>query len=143
MRHARNLNIRIYRIEPTAIEVVDGLVLERARNDSSWSSVMQAIGEISETTQSLLFIEFNHQNNEDIQATCEKLRGYAEHVEVLKEPTSIETVWNFRSRAVGLLSASETSEKPIPFVEDCGIPPQRLPWRLSAPCFSTHVSFSQ
>ncbi len=112
--------------KPIAIETVDEHVVERARNDASWSTVSAFLGSPQYNSQSFLFIEYDTHNQDGLHQAIDIVEQHALHIELLTEPQLIEQAWQFRSRAVGLLSASLTKEQPVPFVEDCAVPPERL-----------------
>lgn len=107
---------------PTAIEAVDDMVLQLVRNDASWDSLSLLLEDAKDNTKAILFVEVS-----DATAFANLANHYkpllAKTINDEKEKT---VAWEFRSRSVGLLSSLKGNKRPIPFVEDCAVPPERL-----------------
>jgi FAD/FMN-containing dehydrogenase/Fe-S oxidoreductase len=108
--------------KPTAIEVVDEMVLETARNDTSWQSIAQLLGNVKNEVRAILFVESNKSNQ--LLPLAKKYNPIL--ARELQEKEEYELAWSFRSRSVGLLSSLKGKKRPVPFVEDCAVPPDRL-----------------
>jgi FAD/FMN-containing dehydrogenase/Fe-S oxidoreductase len=110
------------KLKPTAIETVDEMVLETAQMDASWQSVSALLGNAQKRTKAVLFVESNTTN-----LLFDVAKNYNPIlVKVLESQEEQEIAWGFRSRSVGLLSSLQGDKRPVPFVEDCAVPPQRL-----------------
>ncbi|MDP7005416.1 MAG: FAD-binding and (Fe-S)-binding domain-containing protein [Phycisphaerales bacterium] len=108
---------------PMAIEVVDEMVLKTARNDICWQSISTILGGARDDTNAVLIVECNNETT--------ILAEMCEHkpllVKTITDPVEQENAWSFRSRSVGLLSSLHGTKRPVPFVEDCVVPPKKLP----------------
>jgi FAD/FMN-containing dehydrogenase/Fe-S oxidoreductase len=121
---------RLLAFDPLAIEVMDEWVQRLAREGGLLDDVPKSLTGQGDTV--LVFIEFagNDASKVDEQmAAC--LRAAAElpgfvAAHAASKPSDIAHLWSVRSGAVGLLGAAEGRRKPIAFVEDCVVPPERL-----------------
>ncbi len=121
--HALRCGVDLAKHSPTAIETVDELVLETARSDSSWLSISTLLGDVKDEAKAILFVESSNSN---------KLLNVAKNhtpllIKNLIHREDQELAWSFRSRSVGLLSSLQGKQRPVPFVEDCAVPPNKLP----------------
>ncbi len=111
--------------KPLAIETVDEMVLETARNDASWENVSALLDGAKDETNALLFVECRNVNVNSLMQTINSFDPL--HINVLNNRNEQKIAWSFRSRSVGLLSSLQGTKKPIPFVEDCAVLPEKLP----------------
>ena len=113
--------------QPSAIECVDGMVLDSARNDNCWESVKELLGKHSTEIRSLLFVEFVGVSSR-IQEAFAFAKNHSNAVHLFRTDDEIlmNAAWSFRSKSVGLLSATKGEKQPVPFVEDCAVPPESL-----------------
>ena len=107
---------------PTAIETVDEMVLETARNDASWQPISELLGNAKDSARAILFVESN--DAKPLLDVAKKFNPLL--LKNLKDKEEQNLAWAFRSRSVGLLSSLEGKKRPIPFVEDCAVPPDCL-----------------
>ncbi|MBC8523258.1 FAD-binding oxidoreductase [PVC group bacterium] len=105
----------IAHLKPSAVEAVDELVLAAAKESISFPMV--------ESAASVLFIECKN-GNEILQTISSNNEVIS--TSLLKTNEEIEKAWHFRNRSVGLLSSIGLKKRPVPFVEDCAVPPDRL-----------------
>jgi len=110
------------KLKPTAIETVDGMVLQTAREDSSWQNLSALFSDTKDATEGILFIE--SEEVEELIEVAEKFRPLS--MQNLKSKEEQTLAWTFRSRSVGLLSSLAGCKQPVPFIEDCAVPPERL-----------------
>ena len=106
-------------LRPRAVEVVDELVLEVARSDAGWHDIAPLL---DDAVSALLVVELDNDGC-GMPRTAPGLLG----IHQCSSDSEREHAWNFRRRAVGLLSAAPGNRRPVPFVEDCGVPPDHLP----------------
>ncbi|MCX2523313.1 D-2-hydroxyglutarate dehydrogenase YdiJ [Larsenimonas rhizosphaerae] len=128
--------------QPTSIETIDDTVLLLAMDDMVWDSVADyfppnatsANGHTPQT-RGINLVEFN---DDDEQALADKVAAFIATLEKGEGPTrlgytkawgrsAISTVYAMRKRAVGLLGNARGEQRPLPFVEDTAVPPDRLP----------------
>ena len=115
---------KLSKLHPTAIETVDEMVLQTVRNDSSWRTISALLGDAKDDTNAILFVECSSDCASSIIEASKVRNPLLSKVLVDQEEQSL--AWSFRSRSVGLLSSLEGKKKPIPFVEDCAVPPEKL-----------------
>ncbi|MDP7008641.1 MAG: FAD-binding and (Fe-S)-binding domain-containing protein [Phycisphaerales bacterium] len=112
---ALRLGANLTKFNPTAVEVVDERVIT--------SAIDLLPSSIHPKSNAVLFIEC-----EEIEACSASIKTKRSvlSAHTLVEERTIQEAWDFRNKSVGFLSASGTSKRPIPFVEDCAVPPENL-----------------
>jgi len=125
---------------PTSIETIDDRVLQLAMEDFVWDSVAEFFpNENSQTSiRGINLVEFN---DDDPQRLAERISAFTDHLgtdasverlgyTLAEGRPQIGRVYAMRKRAVGLLGNARVDAKgekrPIPFVEDTAVPPERL-----------------
>ncbi|WP_428946009.1 D-2-hydroxyglutarate dehydrogenase YdiJ [Pantoea sp. FN060301] len=121
-----------------SVETVDSKVLNLAREDIVWHSVSELIADVPDREMlGLNIVEFagNDSSVTDAQvdALCRQLdtlmmRGEAGIIGYQRchDLDGIERIYAMRKKAVGLLGNAKGRAKPIPFVEDTCVPPEKL-----------------
>ena len=114
--------------KPSAIETVDEMVIEAARNSSSWESISGLLGIVQDDVNAMLFVEFTNEHvaSATTAVAFVNTNDGMLHSTLLTCTKEINDVWSFRSRSVGLLSSIKGAKTPVPFVEDCAVPPESL-----------------
>jgi FAD/FMN-containing dehydrogenase/Fe-S oxidoreductase len=116
--------------KPSAIEVIDDLIIGLGRNSLEISRLM---GFIQGNPAALLIVEFYGQNEAELRSKLGELEaalkrekaGYA-YVRAF-DPAEQTNIWKVRKAGVGLLLGMKGERKPIAFVEDCAVEPSKLP----------------
>jgi FAD/FMN-containing dehydrogenase/Fe-S oxidoreductase len=115
--------------DPSAAELFDGQILRLAEKSLEYRNYLDfVIGR----PESLLLIEFSGDTPEEIRAKAadltKRLEGTPglEHVLEALEPSVYAHVWACRKAALPLLMGVESARKPVAFVEDTAVDPQRL-----------------
>ena len=118
----------IAKYRPSAIETVDDLVLQTARDDASWSQVSTLLSSAKDDVGAVLFVEFSGNNAGNIHKALDEVNATYKPLlaTIHQDKDEIELAWVFRSRSVGLLSSMKGNHTPVPFVEDCAVPPEQL-----------------
>lgn len=121
-----------------SVETVDSTVLDLAREDIVWHSVSGLIKEVPDSHMlGLNIVEFAGDDEALIERRigelCDKLDDYIAQGkggvigwQVCGDLADIERIYAMRKKAVGLLGNVRGAAKPIPFVEDTCVPPERL-----------------
>ncbi len=122
--------------DPSAIETIDEKVMGLARGDVIIHSVRQYLPERDPPTRAINLVEYEgtdiavcEARLAALLAECEQHRGergWPTHWSVAANDTDREALWNLRKKGVGLLGNAEGRRKPVPFVEDTVVPPERL-----------------
>ena len=118
-------------LAPAAIETMDETVLALARTDESWQGLDEVLGDTA-TLGAVNLVEFEGDDEAQLAASAESLvaaakaSGAAMALRIEAE-SARRSLWEVRERAVGLLGNMPGDRQPIAFVEDCAVPPPRLP----------------
>lgn len=132
LRDASNL----MRLEAASSETIDARVLALARQDAVWHSVKDYFTEDPEgPAEGVNIVEFLASNEAELAAKVARVkgvlscsgssgarRGYA----VAHGEKAAQAIWSMRKKSVGLLGNMQGERRPIPFVEDTVVPPERL-----------------
>ena len=120
---------------PASIETVDTRVLDLARNDNIWSAVSRYFPADDTPLAGINLVEFFGDDDAAVAATAgamtakldaEAGQGSARLGYSLAIGQGIRHIWEMRKRAVGLLGNGAGRARPVPFIEDCAVPPERL-----------------
>ena len=114
---------------PAAVELIGRMILDRCRASLGFARLMSFVeGE----PDALLVVEFNGSSEAELvgkrgtfkRDMDSKGLGYA--CINLHEPASQANVWALRSAGLGLLMSIRGDSKPLPYVEDTAVDPQKL-----------------
>jgi FAD/FMN-containing dehydrogenase/Fe-S oxidoreductase len=115
---------------PSAVELMDQMLIDLAREQRGLKDAMAAI---RGRPEALLMVEFSADDAADVSFRVHELRrrlgsavGLVAAVPAL-EPSTRDPLWALRSSAVPLLWGMPGDRKPVTFVEDCAVSPERLP----------------
>lgn len=116
--------VRIAGHMPQAIETMDAMVLDLARGDEAYPLVERYI---EPGARALTLVEFAGDDAGEPRAQAVAFAASDARSTLVPGAEEIAGFWALRSRAVGVLGALPGSRKPSPFVEDAGVPLERLP----------------
>jgi FAD/FMN-containing dehydrogenase/Fe-S oxidoreductase len=112
---------------PSAVELIDGVVLRQARVHPSTREICSLL---ECEPEAVLVIEV--QGDDAIVVACH-IQGIANSLvdkayarPVMLEPKDIQAVWQLRSSALGLMTTVKGPRKPVPYIEDAAVPPAVL-----------------
>ena len=114
---------------PAAVELVGEMLLERTRNSPTFSRRMTFV---NGQPGAILVVEFTGDTPAEAADRAQKLRdalarrrlGY--DCLTILDPADQANVWAVRKAGLGLLMSVRGDAKPIPFVEDTAVDPERL-----------------
>ena len=114
---------------PSAVELLGEMILEQCRNSLGFKRLMWFI---EGTPKSLLIVEFYGESEAEVDSKlialerdmAKKGLGYA-CVQIL-DPVKQAEVWELRRAGLGLMLSVKGDSKPLPYVEDTAVDPQRL-----------------
>lgn len=126
-------------LDPSSIETIDEKVLTLARSDI----IMQDVGAYlpergpgSPRTAAINLVEFEGIDQADVDSkmgallsACETHSGepgWPFAVTRAANEADRKALWQLRAKGVGLLGNTRGNRKPVPFVEDTVVPPERL-----------------
>jgi FAD/FMN-containing dehydrogenase/Fe-S oxidoreductase len=115
---------------PSAVELMDRMLIDLARQQRGLKDTMAAV---RGRPEALLMVEFSSDDAADVSYRVHELErrlgpavGLIAAVPAL-DPATRDPLWALRSSAVPLLGGMPGDRKPVTFVEDCAVAPERLP----------------
>lgn len=114
---------------PSAVELVDDVVIEAARNNLDTSPFVDAFPRLDgRDPAAVLYIEYHRASAEaataDAHAIAARLRGAP--ARVLLNPADMGTAWKLRKAGEPLLHGLPGVRKPLTFIEDNAVPVESL-----------------
>jgi FAD/FMN-containing dehydrogenase/Fe-S oxidoreductase len=115
---------------PSAIELVDKMILDRSR---------ESLGLSRQTTfiegdpQAILLVEFFGESMKEVESKIDNMnqalikRNLSYACSKALRPEEQRNAWAIRSAGLGLLMSVKGDSKPLPFVEDTAVSPELLP----------------
>jgi len=127
---ALEATVHILKYEPSAIELVGNMILTQAKTNIQYSRMLDFLeGE----PESLLIVEMNGETEQIVHKKLQALKSNIEKTK-LTYATQIFTkskdqskIWAIRKAGLGLMMNVPGPAKPIPFVEDTAVSPEKLP----------------
>lgn len=118
----------ILELQPSAIELVDEMVMDLARKSLEYSRRMHFVqGE----PKALIIVEFSGENEREVEAKLDALESKigpsAKPMVRVLDAAGQANVWKVRKAALPLLLGLPGDHKPIAFVEDTAVAPERIP----------------
>ncbi len=119
----------ILEFKPSAVELIDDAIIRPTRQTMEYARRMTFVeGE----PRALLLVEFQGESKAQVKTHLQKLVsalsrnkiGYA-HVQAV-EPWQQADVWTIRKAGLGLLLGTREARRPIGFVEDTAVAPEKL-----------------
>ncbi len=116
--------------QPSAVELMDHLLLELTAGNLALRDTMQAI---RGRPQAVFLVEFQGDDPAEVADRVERLRRRLQGVSGLLDAVPAldaaqrEPLWDLRRAAMPLLYGMPGDRKPVTFVEDTAVPPARLP----------------
>ena len=114
----------------SAIEQMDNTIVRQGRLHPGLSPRMAFV---QGDPASMLIVEASGDTPEEAAAGIERIastierRGLGYHTLKVTDPRQQATIWAVRRDGLGLIMSVEGTAKPLPFVEDTAVPPERLP----------------
>ncbi len=111
-------------LDPAAVEMIDSTILELSRSKHEYRALSETIeGEPG----ALLFVTVFADSPEEARARLDQLEWDAYHTIVAETAAEQEALTKVRKAGLGLLmAASEGARRPLAFVEDTAVAPERL-----------------
>jgi len=117
--------------KPLAVETVDEVVQQSAKQLPIWANLAQIMGIDANASVVSNFSEFVANTTELLENNLSilerELQARNTPYKIIRLNSDIAQLWNMRALAVGLVGRVAGSKKPIAFVEDAIVPPQCLP----------------
>ncbi len=119
----------ILRHQPTAVELIDRMILEMTRGQLEYARRMTFV---QGDPGAVLVVELSDDAQDRVAdrmaaLEAELVRSGAAYAAVrLLDPVAQDNVWRVRKAGQGLLQGIRGERKPLAFVEDTAVPPERL-----------------
>ncbi len=111
-------------LEPAAVEMIDRTILELSRSKHEYRALSDTI---DGDPGALLFVTVFADSPEEARARLDRLDWGAYHTIVAETAAEQEALTKVRKAGLGLLmAASEGARRPLAFVEDTAVAPERL-----------------
>lgn len=120
---------RILETDPSAVELVDRLLLSLARSSIEFGPKTQVI---PGDPEALLVVEYDGGSADEARTGLDRLRTAMQGLGEISDVTEVldaagqADVWAVRKAGLGILMSVPGDAKPIAFVEDTAVPPERL-----------------
>jgi FAD/FMN-containing dehydrogenase/Fe-S oxidoreductase len=122
----------ILEVEPSAIELMDRMLISLTRLQPAYSKQIEFI---HGDPAGILVTEFYGESEAELLSKCERLKDHLNHrgirlmvePQVVLDPKQQSDVWSVRKAGLGLLMSVKGDAKPIPVIEDVSVPVQHLP----------------
>jgi len=114
---------------PCAVELIDRMMLDLTKQTGGMARFMDFV---EGNPEALLMVEFYGETREELEAQLDRLIAHvkprvpAYHSWRSTDPAVLAKVWKVRKAGVGILQAARGDAKPIAFVEDTAVSPDRL-----------------
>ncbi|MFY0654320.1 MAG: FAD-binding protein [Cyclobacteriaceae bacterium] len=115
---------------PSAVEILDDTVVNLSRENLTTKHHCHFI---DGDPKAILIVEFYGDSKEDVMDRPTKMiqqlkdEGYGYAYPLYPDGESYEDVWVIRKKGLGLMLGIKGEKKPLPFIEDAGIPVEVLP----------------
>ena len=120
---ASEATTRVLQHEPSSVEMIDKMVLDRCREALGQSRLLSFI---EGDPGAMLLVEFYGETGDELTARMNALKadiGPAYACVNILDRAGQAAVWNVRKGGLGLLMSIKGDAKPIPFVEDPAVDP--------------------
>lgn len=117
-------------VGPSAVELMDRMLLDLARGHRALQS---AVADIEGRAGAVFMVEFSGDDPAEVAGRVERLAARLRHQPGITalvpalDPARRDPLWGLRSAALPLLMGVPGDRKPVTFVEDTAVPPERLP----------------
>ena len=117
-------------LEPAAVELIDSMIIRQARTNLEYSRMMDFI---KGDPEAVLLVGFTGDSQAELDSRLDALEerinrgGLSYAVRRITEPQDQARVWAVRKAGLGLMMNVRGDAKPLPFVEDTAVAPEKLP----------------
>lgn len=123
--------VPILGLRPSAVELLDDLIVDLARQNAEYRRYVELLptSPTGGTVKAVLFVEFYSEHGlEEVRERLAVLRGMfpGAAMETHTDASAMSNAWKLRKAGEPLLHAIPGKRKPLGFVEDNAVPPERL-----------------
>ena len=144
LRAAMDATRHIVELGPTAVELVDRMLLGLAAQNPTFATSLRRF--VRGEPAALLLVEFSGGEQSETRRGLDQLEdlvaelGFPDSVVRAEDGESQQAIWDVRKAGLNIAMSMKGARKPIAFIEDCAVPLERLAEytdRLSA-AFAEH-----
>lgn len=122
---AMQATVEILDLKPAAIEHIDDICFNETRGQLPFKAVRTLLELDDKPCKSVLLVEFYDDVRERLAALEQKPIGVRKYI--CKDDAEMASVWALRKSGLSLLTGCKGDSKPLPGIEDVGVPPSELP----------------
>ncbi len=122
--------VAILESEPAAVEHIGEMIIKEARKSVGFSRTLDFLqGDPTD----IIVVEMNGSTPQEVEDKLDKLEQQMHRMELgyavtrLTSKADMSKVWGMRKAGLGLMMNIEGDAKPLPFVEDTAVSPEKLP----------------
>ena len=115
---------------PSAVEHIGEIILTEAKKSPEFAS---GIDYLKNSPTDIIVAEFYGENELEVKDKIENLNSKIQNSKlalsstIVMDPVHQSKVWNMREAGLGLMMNIPGDAKPLPFVEDTAVSPEKLP----------------
>jgi FAD/FMN-containing dehydrogenase/Fe-S oxidoreductase len=120
----------IVRLQPTAVELVDRIMIELSLGNPAFRPVMQAA--LTGSPAAILLVEFSGADGTGLALKLRELTalmgdlGLPGSVVEIPDANAQKELWEVRKAGLNIMMSLKGDGKPVSFIEDCAVPLQHL-----------------
>ena len=128
--NAMEATVEILTESPSAVEHIGEMIIQQARQSIGFA---KNIDFLKGNPTDIIVVEMSGNNHEEVLSKTKKLErkiiklDLCEDITTLEKPQDQSKVWNMREAGLGLMMNIPGDAKPLPFVEDTAVSPEKLP----------------
>ena len=128
--NAMEATVEILSESPSAVEHIGEMIIQQARQSIGFA---KNIDFLKGNPTDIIVVEMSGNNQEEVLSQTKKLErkitklGLCEEITTLEKPQDQSKVWSMREAGLGLMMNIPGDAKPLPFVEDTAVSPEKLP----------------
>lgn len=116
---------------PAAVELMDAFIIDAAARQPVYAADVDLLPRVrGASAGAILFVEFHAENQAIAEEAAQAARRRAglddDATRIFLEPNEQARLWAIRTTGLGLISKVTGSVQPMPGLEDCGVPIERL-----------------
>ncbi len=130
LRESMEATVATLEHDVSAVEHIGQIIIDQARKSLGFA---RNIGFLQGEPSDILVVEVTGETVTEVRSKLEAFRDAMQRntatfaVTLLMEPSEQRQVWAMREAGLGLMMNVEGDSKPLPFVEDTAVAPERLP----------------
>ena len=127
---AMSATVELLKEPVTAIELMDKTIVDQGRSHAGFA---RRLAFVEGNPAALLVVEVAGESREEVEGKVQSVVSRARnanlgyHTVTFMEPAEQANVWSVRENGLGLIASLRGDRKPLSFVEDTAVAPEKLP----------------